>query len=552
MSNNATKVFVIGIDGATLDLIRPWVKSGDLPNIEKFMGEGSHGVLNSTIHPLTAPAWTSFMTGKNPGKHGIFDFIIKVPGSYDIMLVDSKVRDPNTLWQILSKNDKKVGVINIPLNYPPEKVNGFLVSWMDAPGTNVPFTYPDELYKELKNNIGEYHITVDFNQALDEYRDSLFELVENRARAAEYLMTSKEWDFFTVLFSATDFAQHAYWKFMDKDHPLYRQDEAEKYGDVIKNIYKKVDEKIGHLQGLLDDDTVVMLVSDHGAGPLKGVVNLNRWLESHGLLKFKASKTQFYKNIVRGFYQYLKGALPKKLKNILKSKTSNFRSRVESMLFAALINWDETQAFSVGAYGNIWINLKGRETSGIVDADEFDKLRNTIIKKLDDLVNDQGEKIVECVYKKEDIYSGEYIDRAPDLIIRWKDYAYHSRQRFGEDEKEIFQSVQTMPLSKLEMNGFHKMEGVVFVKGPGIKKNNVIKDANIIDMAPTILYVMGLDIPSDMDGQIVKDIFEEDYLSSHSASFHETDSEKKEDLDSVYSQDEADKVADRLKNLGYM
>jgi len=183
MQGTQEKVFVIGLDGATFDIVEPWVKQGLLPTLGRFMQNGVSGDLRSVIHPLTAPAWTSFMTGKNPGKHGVFDFIVRKEKSYDVRLVDSNIRDQNTLWKILSERNLRVGVMNIPLNYPPQPVNGWLISWMDAPGTGSTFTYPKSLYEEIRREVGEYVITVNFHPpTLEEYIEQIHRMIENRDR----------------------------------------------------------------------------------------------------------------------------------------------------------------------------------------------------------------------------------------------------------------------------------------------------------------------------------------------------------------------------------
>lgn len=546
------KVFVIGIDGATFDLIKPWINEGRLPNIANIMRNGVHGLLKSTIHPLTAPAWTSFMTGKNPGKHGVFDFIIKVPGSYNVKLIDSRMRGAESLWNILSSKGKKVGVINVPLNYPPEKVNGFLISWMDAPGTDCEFTHPAELHNEIKKHIGKYVLTVNFNLGLDDYIKDIFNMIENRAATANYLMKAKEWDFFMVLFSATDYVQHAFWKYMDKNHPGYIPELAKKYGNVIRDVYEKVDEKVGYLINALPKDVNLLIVSDHGAGPLKGVVNLNRWLEQKGLLRFEKDKSPFAVKIAKKSFIFLKRRLPVRVKGLLKSMIPEARDMLESKFLSSSIDWENTKAFAYGAYGNIWINLKSREANGIVEPSELHALEDYICAELLKLTDNKGQKVVEKVYKKEELYMGEFTDRAPDLIVRWVDYAYHSRQRFGEEEKEIFMDTQKMPMTNLEMNGFHKMDGIFIASGAGIRKGVEISGAEIIDMAPTILSIIGLPIPEDMDGKMLNDIFESECNKKGEVVTEGVVSGRKKISEDGYSESESKKVEERLRNLGYL
>ena len=306
-----------------------------------------------------------------------------------------------------------------------------------------------------------------------------------------------------VLFSATDYVQHAFWKYMDKNHPGHIPELAKKYGNVIRDVYEKVDEKVGYLINALPKDVNLLIVSDHGAGPLKGVVNLNRWLEQKGLLRFQKDKRPFAIKILKKSFIFLKRRLPVRIKGLLKSMIPEARDMLESKFLSSSIDWEGTKAFAYGAYGNIWINLKGREANGIVEPSELHALEDYICAELLKLTDNKGQQVVEKVYKKEELYRGDFTDRAPDLIVRWVDYAYHSRQRFGEEEKEIFMDAQKMPLTNLEMNGFHKMDGIFIAKGAGIRKGVEITGAEIIDMSPTILYMMGLPIPEDMDGKVL-------------------------------------------------
>lgn len=548
------RIFVIGLDGATFDLITPWVAEGRLPHLASLLDNGTHGELSSTIHPLTAAAWTSFMTGKNPGKHGVYDFITRVPGSYDIQLVNSRTRDPETLWRILGSHGKQVGVINIPLNYPPEPINGFLVSWMDAPGTQSRYTHPPELAAELKVALGEYCLTVNFNSTLDQYAKDLFAMVDNRAAAITYLMENKPWDLFVSLFSATDFVQHAFWKYMDETHPHYDVEGAVKYGTVIRDIYEKIDEKIGSLLARLDEKDVVIIMSDHGAGPLKGVVNLNRWLQMQGLLQFSEGTGAAFSGILLKVLTRVKAAIPVTVKDFIKQRLPSLRDRMESHLFLSYLDWPRTQAFALGAYGNIWINLKGREPQGVVaPGGEYETLMNQIERGLMAL-SFNGELMVEKVHRKHEIYSGPYLERAPDLVVQWKDYAYHSRQRFGESETQLFQNEQTMPMAKMEMNGFHRMNGVFIAKGPGIAPGKKIDGASIMDVAPTILYLMGLPIPESMDGKVLNEIFEAGVMASKPL-VRQSETEETgvaAPVATPYSEDEEEMIRQRLKALGYL
>lgn len=568
LASNPKRVFVIGIDGGTFGLIKPWIKQGKLKNIARLIDNGCHGELTTTIQPLTGPAWTSFMTGKNPGKHGIFDFIVRVPGSYDVRLVDSTIRDPESLWRVLSRHGKRVAVMNIPLNYPPEEVNGVLIPWMDAPGVDGNFAYPPGLGEEIKEHVGEYILSVDFSASLDKHARDLQSLTDNTAAVAEYIMDNHPWDFLITLFSATDLAQHAFWKFMDSHHPRHDPEGAVTFGNIIFEVYDRIDRHIGRFLDKLDGSATVVLVSDHGAGPLRKVVNLNRWLEECGWLSFRSAthgglsgNPAFFSSravvgrAARSLAGFVKKNLPLTMRRKLKRLFPGLGSQMESFILASTIDWSRTRAFALGAYGNIFINLEGREPEGTVQpGDEYEKLREEIAERLLLLKDpDTGQPVVEKVCRREDLYHGPFLERAPDLIVVWKDYAYYSRQRFGEREKTVFQTHLTRPLSTIEMNAYHKLEGIFVISGEEIAAGKEIHGAKIIDVAPTILSLMGLPVPQDMDGTVLTEVFTQSFLDAHPISYDGPEGGGlMNEAGKVLTEEEENLVKERLRGLGYL
>ncbi|MFQ5546027.1 MAG: alkaline phosphatase family protein, partial [Acidiferrobacterales bacterium] len=437
----------------------------------------------------------------------------------------------------------------------------WLISWMDAPGTEGVFTYPESLGREIKESLGEYVITVNFHVSLEEYIRQINHMIENRSKVTQYLMDAHPWDFMITLFSATDYVQHAFWKFMDKSHPDYTEEGAKKFGSVIFDVYRKIDGELGVILDKLDDSTRVFIMSDHGAGPLRKVVNLNKWLEMNGYLAFKwgeqggeGVKKAVHRSLT-SLFTAMKRRLPISVKAALKRGMPQVRDKLESYLFASAIDWSRTRAFSMGAYGNIWLNVEGREPEGIVDGNsQYEALLSEISEKLCELRNpDNGELVVEKVHRREELYSGPYVKRAPDLIVQWTDYAYHSRQRFGEKENTLFVDAQTMPLSRLEMNGFHKLNGVFMAKGRGIRENTKIEGARITDLAPTMLYIFGIPIPDDMDGKVLTEIFTEDYKKTKTIRFKShLAPESGAGGEYSYTDEEEASVKDRLRGLGYI
>ena len=275
----SNKTIVLGLDSATFDLMDPWIEAGKLPAIKKLMDSGCYGVLRSSIPPLSPVAWTSFMTGMNPAKHGVFDFI--EPGLLDeerIIFNNRTNCRGKTIWKYLNEQGYKTVMVNIPMTYPPEEVDGCMVSGMGTPSTSSEFTYPPDLKDRLFDELGTYITDLGgFNTTMkaENIIKFLHDMVKNRLAATRFLMETTEWDFFMVVFMAIDRAQHKLWEYMDVD--------GGKFQDAILKIYQDVDEAVGNILSSVDDDTNVVIMSDHGADAVYQSVSLNNWLADKGL-----------------------------------------------------------------------------------------------------------------------------------------------------------------------------------------------------------------------------------------------------------------------------
>lgn len=524
----ARRVMVIGLDGATWDLITPWTRQGELPNLAQLMAHGAYGPLASTIPPISAPAWTSFMTGVNPGKHGIYHFQEHIPNSYQARLVSGADVKAPTIWHILSEAGKTSIAVNVAMTFPPERVNGILIAGVDAPGTGSQYTYPAELAKELEATIGEYIIEPGVVEHTRRGRyDAAFQAIihalEQRFKAVEYLMTRKPWDLLVVNFRATDNIQHHFWHFMDPTHPLYDPRGAERYGDCILQVYQRLDEWIGGLRRRLDPDTVLILVSDHGAGPASAkAVYLNRWLAQQGWLTFAGQDSRsslakmralFLRLIWKTIWQYLRKWLGKRTKDTLRRLFPALYDRARTPASYFAINWAHTQAYSDEFREAIWINLRGREPQGIVSpGEEYERLRREIARRLSESLMDPqtGEHIVERVYLREELYHGPYADLAPDIFVQLREQPYY-RTRLSHTTRRP-DPVQTLSREELLTDflppGLHRAEGIILLAGPNIKAGVRLHNATIMDAAPTILHLMDLPVPSHMDGRVLIEALE--------------------------------------------
>jgi predicted AlkP superfamily phosphohydrolase/phosphomutase len=502
MKGERPKVLIIGLDGATFDLIKPWAREGHLPNLKRLMETGSYGNLESTLPPVTAPAWASMVTGKNPAGHGCFDFTKQVDkATGHVGIVNSKSIRSKTLWSMLSEADIKIGSVNVPITYPPFEVNGFMISGMLSPN-NTGVSYPGGLIQEMTDKSCSYR--VDVSEKFREGREDVFlndilSLTEEREKSSLWLMRNKPWDFFFVVFKATDYGTHFFWKYMDKNHPHYMGDNSG-YNDAILRCYQISDEAVGKLVKEAGEDTTVFIVSDHGGGPLLKSVNLNIYLRRRGFLHMKRT---FRTMLKRAMFRL--GLSPDRVYGMVKvfrmerrvakkSRRDTLNALSSKFLSFDDVDWPRTRAFSRGYLGQISINAKG---------EEYNRIRQEVIDALFEMKDPQtGEKIVTKVVKKEEAYSGKFINDAPDLVVIMQDYKYNSYPLFASSNSLVKPQIEGS-------SGHHKMQGVLIAEGPNIRSGHELPGSRIWDVCPTILHIYGISIPENMDGLVVQAIFSE-------------------------------------------
>lgn len=558
------RVLVVGLDGATLTLLRPWVEAGKLPTFASLMKRGSWGRLRSVLHPFSAQAWSSFITGMNPGKHGILDFWRRDFSGYGFRILNASFREGRSLWGILGQRGKRVVVLNVPMTYPPEEVNGVLVSGMDTPGLNARYTWPPDLKEKILKETGEYVITP--NDWLymrrgrpDLAQRELFKEIEIRFSVARYLLQKHPWDFAMLVTTATDGAAHFFWKYFDPRHPLYQEVEAEEYGQTIFEVYRRADERLGELLAQLPPETTVLIMSDHGNGPIsERAIYLNAWLREQGLLSLKESRRE-----PKAVFTSLSGRAFDRIKSLLYSllpyqtlqrlrrlwpQTLGTRLREQSLY--ADVDWGATKAYAEGIRGSIWINLKGRDPQGIVEPGaEYEKIRDLIIAGLSNLRDPRSnEALIKKAYQREELYQGPYLPYIPDIVLEVSDTAQLFRSELKGSPVRILGREE---LARCPISGGHLMEGVFVAAGEGIKPHVQLSGAQIIDLAPTILYLMGEPIPEEMDGRVITEIVEESYLEANPVRFEETSSEVSPVDEGAYSEAEEAEIKDRLAGLGY-
>jgi predicted AlkP superfamily phosphohydrolase/phosphomutase len=552
------KVSIIGLDGATFRLILPLVKKGRLPTLESMMKKGAWGELESTIHPLSPQAWASFMTGKNPGKHGIFEFIEHKPHSYDLHYVNGGFVQGKKLWELLSSAGKRVCIINVPFTYPPDKVNGYLVAGLDSPGIHSDFCYPPHLLDDLVKKFGEYQLRQHPYKATPEgFLLKISEQFDYILKIAKYLKAKESWDLFMVVFESTDLVQHFYWHYAFPEEFGIPPSDKRDLKEAIFNVYKRIDDGLSELLDLCREEETIMVMSDHGFSPCRRIFFMDNWLHQYGYLAYRKEDRKHY-NLTRALHLSYQRYFPNRFKGLITSLLPDLKDKVRSYLTTAPIDWQHTKAFSLGIDStNIFINIEGKFPEGIVqEGKAYEDLRDKIKEKLEKFIDaETNEGIVERVYKKEELFYGDQLEKAPDLLVTWKNFEYNTRRGYGKEGDGLIGSSlefsDVSSYSSLQKSGTHHLKGIFIVRGPVIKNINSFDGARIIDLAPTILYLLGEKVPEDMDGKVLAEIFKDDFLSSHLVQFGSSEIDNGEKM-SDYSEAEESYIRDKLKGLGYI
>lgn len=558
------KVMLIGLDCGNPNLILKWID--DLPTFKRLIGKGTFNILKSTIPAATIPAWNSIFSGKNPGNLGLYDFVI-IPSYIENGLKPANYLYAGTsyLWDILSTAGKRQQIINIPVTYPPAKINGIMVSGgLLAPlSKGNAFTFPSTIKEEIDRISGGYEILPFTDLSVSgkekDYLRRLLRNVDKQVSAVTYLMTKYDWDFLSYVFFVTDSVQHYFWHHFDETHPWYDRKASPRWKDSIKQVYMKVDEGLAKILALCPPETDLLIVSDHGSGPLYGTFMVNTWLEEQGFLKLNhvnvdvqtlderiiISLKNFLIKKFPSLSEKLVAVLPKSFLNrfLIKEQYQSTYSRSLSK-----IDWTNTKAYGLGSDGSIYLNLKGREPSGIVDTREYEALRNEIVAALKELKGPDGKGMPLQVFFKEEVYKGTKLAFAPDIIFVLDEYKYLQRMAIENDHY-----IWKPP----EIAGGHSLSGLFLAYGPNIKQTGIdlSRVYSVCDIMPTILHLMNVSIPSDIDGMVLSAIFKEDSeLATRRPSFkaYEKQNENVMDGQVVYSKEEEDQINQRLKNLGYV
>jgi predicted AlkP superfamily phosphohydrolase/phosphomutase len=548
------RVVVVGLDGATFDLIEPWAAEGHLPNLARIMREGSHARLRSTFPPMTAPAWTSFATGVNPGKHGLYDWIAREPGSYRFTPVTAADARAPTIYDLLSRAGRRVLLVNVPMTYPPPQVNGWVISGLPAPSLDANVSYPPEALEEARRAAGDYWLYPDPGQAYSDsgvaaFLDRLYRCTVLRIVAFEHMRRREPWDFAMVVFNGTDTVSHATWKYMDAAHPLHDPDAPPAYKTAIRDQYIGMDRYIGRLMEIVGEDTAIVVMSDHGFGPFHAFIHVNRWLIEQGFMRLKrdavarAKQAAFAAGLtpMATYDLLMRAGLGGLKREVVRGQGQGLLKR----LFLSFddVDWAETVAYSLGNVGQVRINLAGREPAGSVRPEDYARVRDAIMSRLATLRDPAtGETAIEAIWPREEMYAGPQLELAAiSCLPRRMEYF-----GFGEYEFGARHVIEPM---RHGISGTHRQEGILLAWGPGVRAAGRLPGADITDLAPTLLHLLGLPAPEEMDGRALTEALDP---ALGAARIAPADASRGGDEHGGLSPEEERTLRERLRGLGYV
>ena len=539
---SSPRLLVIGLDGGTWRVLDPLVAQGRMPNLGRLMQAGVRGDLASTIPPVTAPAWASFLTGVNPGKHGVFAFQRPLDQDLERGWVNGAAIRAPKLWHYLQGYNLRCGFVNVPMSYPPEPLPGYMVTGMLTPLGASCFTYPADLTGPLRERgyVTDLRIrkverewgTADQQVAL--LRD-LQDVARRRVEGVLWLWEQEPVDLLAVVFETPDRIQHILWNRLEESLAGRASGPVDQ---AILDCYEEVDRGIGRLLGLADEGTTIFLLSDHGFCGLHTAVHLDQWLAEQGLLCYAGAKATLRRRVKAGLAPVLKQVLPR----------SWLQKGRQAFAVTRIIDWERTSVYSGRSSENaVFINLKGREPKGAVEpGPEYEALRDRVIQHLRGLRDPRtGRPVLQQVFQREEVYEGPYVPSAPDILFVLTEGFEVTAEVATEG---VFRDVAG------DGAGFHAQEGIFLAAGAGVAGPRTLEGARIVDLAPTLLHGLGLSVPRFMDGRVLEEAFTDTWRQAHPVRYSDEvpTSGPGEGGGNVFSDEDEEEIRQRLAGLGYL
>jgi predicted AlkP superfamily phosphohydrolase/phosphomutase len=556
MSGMRGRVLVVGLDAATFDLVLPWVEAGVLPTMRRLIAEGVRAPLRSTLPALTPPGWTSAATGRNPGKHNVFNFYRgRAGGLMNAPVTPADLRSAR-IWDIVAEEGGRSCVLRMPLTYPPQGEVGVMVSGIMTPKGVEDFVAPAGLKADLEARIPGYRLEVDAESLksgdLEAFRRDAFDLQRVQTEEALHLLRNQSWDLFWVMSHTLDKLQHFFWRYMDPAHPAHPGPGP--YADVIRDFHVAFDRALGRFLEAVPEGTHVVLLSDHGSAPLHDYFCVMNWLAEEGFLALRpeaavrrglARVGVDAKRVVRGLRRvglsWLPRVVPKGVKGAVPQALSSF-AKVQQR-----IDWSRTRAYCPSAPGSgLWVNLRGREPQGIVaPGAEYERTVTELRERLLAFRHPRtGRPVVTAVHRREEIYRGPHAAGGPDLVIETAPTVCMVE---GLGRRAVMAAGQ----GPEERTGNHARDGILVLHGPAVRRDVVLPTVAIEDVTPTVLYLMGLAVDSDMDGRVLVEALRADRVQAEPVAVRDTPYQAVA-RDVTLSTDDEARIQDMLEGLGYV
>jgi predicted AlkP superfamily phosphohydrolase/phosphomutase len=452
------KICVLGLDCCAPEII---FSDERLVNIRRLMDAGFYGRLESVVPPITVPAWMCMTTSQDPGSLGVYGFRNRSDYSYEKLgFANSASIKAFAIWDQLAREGRKSIIMGVPPNFPPRRINGISIGCFLTPDpVNDEFTHPTSIKSQLMSRVGEYPVDVENfrTERKDWLRDEIFRMSRKQWEVVRWLIREQEWDYFHFVDIGLDRVHHGFWNYFDKQHVQYEP--GNPYESVIPDYYLWLDEQIGSVMELLDQDTILLVVSDHGAQRLDGGFAVNQWLIEQGLL-----------------------ALNEQPREITPFNKLN-------------IDWARTRVWSEGGYyARVFFNVQGREPQGTIPAAEYEAFRDEMKSRFEALPDDKGNPMKSPVFKPNQIYR-QLRNVAPDLIVHFGGLFWRSIGTVGYPSVHV-QENDTGPDA---CN--HAQFGMFVLSAPNCPLSGTYEGARLLDIAPTLLDLAGYEIPESMQGR---------------------------------------------------
>ncbi len=563
MVDRKPRLLIVGMDSVTFRVLKPLVEAGDLPTLQSMLEGGAHGVLLSTIPSVTPPGWVTSYTGVDPGKHNVFDFkdhmtFLEGEMKYELASATSGSMRAPPFWSILNRAGLTVGMVNVPMAYPVSEMDGYIIAGFPSPTEGDGLMYPDDLADEVRTVVPDYSFyggATDLEKGRpDLYLELTNRVSRDRARAFLHLMGTRPTDVAMMVFTEVDRIQHYFWASWDPDHPLHTAERA-RYSHAFRDHYRILDDCLKAIMERAGPDVPVVIYSDHGGQPSSRNIHINSYLVGKGIIVMQGKgagkrtgdqpevraklldRRRIARRLERLGLEGLIHKIPKGLRAVL------------PIISFETVDWSRTKAYlsSAGAQ-SVSINLRGRQPEGSVEPGlEYETAMREVIAALEGLVDPRtGESPLASVNRREDLYDGPFVENAPDIVIVPRE-GYAIVKEFADD---VFCDIGGGWHDHIAE---HAREGVLMLRGPGVRRGQEMADHHLRDIAPTLLHLCGQPVPGYMDGSVVEDAFEVGWQSEHPVvkTGGEAFVPSEETLGRM-SPEEEELLKERLRGLGYL